>query len=78
MELEAEERWLRKLVMRLRTILRYTTDSRAEAGLREAISDLENRLEMLQASPRRPIQQQQQVQPKKTKQRPSAKQELSL
>jgi hypothetical protein len=42
MELEAEERWLRKLVMRLRTILRYATDSRAEAGLREAISDAES------------------------------------
>jgi hypothetical protein len=66
MELEAEERWLRKLIMRLRTILRYASDSRAEVGLREAISDAENRLELLQATSRKPFQQQQQVPPGKT------------
>ena len=64
MELEAEETWLRKRIIRLRTILRYASDPRTEAGLREFIADAEHRLEMLQN--RGPVmQQQQQVQPKR-------------
>src|ERR1700754_3401137 len=64
MELEAEESWLRKRIMRLRTLLRYANDPRIEAGLREVIADAEHRLEILQSSTR-PRQQQQQVQPNK-------------
>lgn len=67
MELEAEEPWLRKRVVRLRTVLRYADDPRIEVILREIIADAENRLELLQASRGRPLQQQQQVQPKKRK-----------
>ncbi len=64
MELESEETWLRKRIIRLRTILRYANDPRTEAGLKEFIGDAEHRLELLQN--RRPIvQQQQQIQPKK-------------
>jgi hypothetical protein len=64
MDLEAEEAWLRKRIIRLRTVLRYANDPRTEAGLKEFIGDAEHRLELLQN--RRPIvQQQQQVQPKK-------------
>jgi hypothetical protein len=62
-ELEAEETWLRKRIIRLRTVLRYANDARAEAGLREFIGDAENRLELLQATRPRPVQQQQQMQP---------------
>ncbi|MBV8513649.1 MAG: hypothetical protein JO289_26080 [Xanthobacteraceae bacterium] len=66
--MEAEEAWLRKRIMRLRTVLRYANDTRTEAGLREFIGDAEHRLEMLQN--RRPIvQQQQQLQPKKPRAR---------
>jgi hypothetical protein len=66
MELEAEETWLRKRIVRLRTILRYANDPRTEGGLREFIGDAEHRLELLQN--RRPmIQQQQQLQPKKVR-----------
>jgi hypothetical protein len=64
MELEAEESWLRKRIMRLRTLLRYANDPRIEVGLREVIADAEHRLEMLQSNAR-PRQQQQQVQPNK-------------
>ena len=68
MELEAEEAWLRKRIVRLRTVLRYANDPRTEAGLREFIGDAEHRLELLQN--RRPVvQQQQQVQPKKARSR---------
>jgi hypothetical protein len=63
MELEAEETWLRKRIVRLRTVLRYSNDPRAEVVLREVIGDAENRLELLQANRWRPTQQQQQVQP---------------
>jgi hypothetical protein len=65
MELEAEETWLRKRVVRLRTALRYANDPRVEVILREVIGDAENRLEVLQANRGRPVQQQQQVQPRK-------------
>ena len=63
MHLEPEETWLRKRIIRLRTILRYAKDPRTEAGLKEFIADAEYRLEALQ----RGIigQQQQQIQPKK-------------
>ena len=64
MELEAEEAWLRKRIMRLRTLLRYANDPRIEGGLREVIADAEHRLEGLQNNAR-PRQQQQQVQPNK-------------
>jgi hypothetical protein len=64
MELEAEESWLRKRIMRLRTLLRYANDPRIEVGLREVIADAEHRLEMLQDRAR-PVQQQQQIPPKK-------------
>lgn len=68
MELESEETWLRKRIVRLRTVLRYANDPRTEAGLREFIGDAEHRLELVQN--RRPIvQQQQQVQPKKARPR---------
>ena len=50
MELEAEETWLRKRVVRLRTALRYANDARTEVVLREVIGDAENRLEILQAN----------------------------
>ena len=65
MHLEPEETWLRKRIIRLRTILRYAKDPRIEAGLKEFIADAEYRLEALQ----RGIigQQQQQIQPKKNK-----------
>ncbi len=68
MELEAEEAWLRKRIVRLRTVLRYANDPRTEAGLKEFIGDAEHRLELLQN--RQPlVQQQQQVQPKKARPR---------
>ncbi len=52
MEMEDEYSWLRHRVMRLRTILRYVKDTRAESGLRELIADAEQRLEQLQARAR--------------------------
>jgi hypothetical protein len=64
-DLEAEESWLRKRIVRLRTVLRYTSDPRADVILREVIADAETRLEHLQSFRGRPLQQQQQVQPKK-------------
>ncbi len=77
MELEAEEAWLRKRIVRLRTVLRYANDPRTEAGLKEFIGDAEHRLELLQN--RQPVvQQQQQVQPKKGRPRKVAvKKELA-
>jgi hypothetical protein len=79
MELQAEEPWLRKRVVRLRTLLRYVDDPRAEVILREVIADAENRLELLQANRGRPVQQQQQVQPKKRNGRPGvSKKEIGV
>jgi hypothetical protein len=79
MELQAEEPWLRKRVVRLRTALRYTSDPRAEVILREVIADAENRLELLQVNRGRPVQQQQQVQPKKRNGRPAmSKKEIGV
>ena len=39
MEFEDESTWLRYRVLRLRTILRYVKDPRAENGLREFIAE---------------------------------------
>ena len=49
MDFEDEYTWLRHRVLRLRTILRYVKDSRAESGLRELIGEAEKRLEQLEA-----------------------------
>jgi hypothetical protein len=43
-DLEDEETWLRHRIARMRTILRFAKDLRAEAGLRELIADAEERL----------------------------------
>ena len=51
------------IIVRLRVALRYANDSRAEVVLREVIGDAENRLEDLQVTGGRSIQQQQQLQP---------------
>ena len=48
MEFEDESTWLRHRVLRLRTILRYAKDPRAENGLRELIAEAEKRLEQLE------------------------------
>jgi len=48
MEFEDESTWLRHRVLRLRTILRYAKDARAETGLRELIAEAEKRLEQLE------------------------------
>ena len=49
MDFEDESTWLRHRVLRLRTILRYAKDARAERGLRERIAEAEKRLEQLEA-----------------------------
>jgi hypothetical protein len=48
MDWEDEETWLRHRVVRLRTILRFTKDSRVEAGLKELIGEAEQRLSALE------------------------------
>ena len=50
MEAQDEELWLRHVVMRLRTILRYAKDPQAIAGLKELIAEAESRLEKIQVS----------------------------
>jgi hypothetical protein len=52
MELEDEEAWLRRRVIRLRTMLRFAKDPRTEAGLKEFIADAEERLDALERSRR--------------------------
>jgi hypothetical protein len=52
MDFEHESTWLRHRVLRLRTILRYVKDARAETGLRELIADAEQRLDQLEARAR--------------------------
>jgi hypothetical protein len=47
MDVESEKVWLRHRVQRLRTILRFVTDVRAEAPLRELIAEAELRLDAL-------------------------------
>ena len=49
MDFGDESTWLRHRVLRLRTILRYVKDARAETGLRELIADAEQRLDRLEA-----------------------------
>ena len=45
---EDEEAWLRGVIIRLRTLLRFAKDDRVDAGLKENITDAETRLEQLQ------------------------------
>jgi peptide subunit release factor 1 (eRF1) len=49
MDFEDESTWLLHRVLRLRIILRYVKDPRAESGLRELIAEAEQRLEQLEA-----------------------------
>jgi hypothetical protein len=53
MDFEDEHTWLRHRVRRLRTILRYVKEPRAETGLRELIADAEQRLEQLEEARQR-------------------------
>ena len=48
MALEDEETWLRRHVVRLRTMLRFAKDPRTEAGLKEFIADAEERPDALE------------------------------
>jgi hypothetical protein len=48
-DLEDEETWLRHRIVRMRTVLRFAKDPRAEAGMRELIGDAEVRLAALEA-----------------------------
>jgi hypothetical protein len=45
---EDEEVWLRGVIIRLRTLLRFAKDDRVDAGLKDIIADAEKRLEQLQ------------------------------
>jgi hypothetical protein len=45
---EDEEAWLRGVIIRLRTLLRFAKDDRVESGLKDIIGDAEGRLEQLQ------------------------------
>jgi hypothetical protein len=40
-EIEDEQTWLRHRIMRMRTVLQFAKDPRAEAGMRELIADAE-------------------------------------
>ena len=46
-DIEDEETWLRRNVVRLRTILRFAVDPRVQAELRGFIGAAEDRLEQL-------------------------------
>ena len=48
MDQQDEEPWLRGVIIRLRTLLRFAKDERVEAGLKDVIGDAERRLEHLQ------------------------------
>ena len=48
MDWQDEEQWLRGVIIRLRTVLRFTKDDRVDAGLKDIIGDAERRLEQLQ------------------------------
>jgi hypothetical protein len=52
-KLEPEEAWLRQRVIRLRSTLRYVKVAQVEIVLREIITDMEARLELLEAEMRR-------------------------
>jgi hypothetical protein len=54
-KVEDQQTRLRHRIMRMRTILRFAKDPRAEAGMRELIADAEARLTVLEASGRRPM-----------------------
>jgi hypothetical protein len=45
--IEDEETWLRRYVVRLRTILRFAVDARVQTELRGFIAEAEDRLEQL-------------------------------
>jgi hypothetical protein len=47
-EIEDDVSWLRHQISRMRTILRFAKDPRAEAGLRELIAEAEARLGALE------------------------------
>jgi hypothetical protein len=55
MELEDEEAWLRRGVVRLRMLWRYAKDPVVVAGLREHIAEVERRLEALENRRFRPL-----------------------
>jgi hypothetical protein len=48
MALDSELRWLRPRVIRMRALLRYAQDRHIERGLKELISDAEDRLDALE------------------------------
>ena len=48
MEWEDEEPWLRRVIIRLRTLLRFAKDDRVDAGLKDIVADAERRLAELQ------------------------------
>jgi hypothetical protein len=56
MDWEDEETWLRAWIVRLRTIWRFSRDSRVDVGLREFIAAAEARLDMLQSKRLRPLE----------------------
>jgi hypothetical protein len=47
MDLKHEKAWLRGLIIRLRTLLRSTTDARVKTGLKDLISEAQRRLEVI-------------------------------
>jgi hypothetical protein len=47
-DLEPEEIWVRHRLRRLRTIPRYAKEPRVESGLRELITEAEERLNLLE------------------------------
>jgi hypothetical protein len=56
MDWEDEETWLRAWIVRLRTIWRFSRDSRVDVGLREFIAAAEARLDVLQSKRLRPLE----------------------
>jgi hypothetical protein len=53
MQLQPEEAWLRQRIIRLRSTLRFVKVAEVETLLREIISDMEARLELLEEDMRR-------------------------
>jgi hypothetical protein len=49
MDNEPEATWLRLRIIRLRTAFRYVLEPRVETILREVITDMEDRLERIEA-----------------------------
>ena len=54
-ELQDEVSWLRHRIVRMRTILRFAKEARAESGLRELIAEAETRLAALEAKRHLPL-----------------------